>query len=36
MADVAKKKMPKAITAELGEVNVRRKDAGQPKERVSH
>lgn len=35
LADVAKKKMPEATTAELGEVIVRRKDAGQPKERVS-
>jgi|GEM_PF-7059938 len=35
LADVAKKRMPEAATAELGEVIVRRKDAGQPKDRVS-
>ncbi len=35
LADAAKKRMPEAATAELGEVIVRRKDAGQPKDRVS-
>ncbi len=34
-ADVARKKMPAATATKLGEVIVRRKDAGQPKERVS-